>query len=200
MTIKQINGIIKKLDWKETEATLFSTERDDAGFEVCEASLEDWERYVMSDNQALVSRAMAFEDGKSYIVELPSGTYDNHLRSRGSSNVESLRKLEHDCSFGPAPGIVAIRPSGMTWIEYILCIRISPALQVCQYKRYTVDNRANPLPHMDPIAIVNPTNVTFNSRRLLSLIGRGRTPQGFSRPNVVIDLFPLVEMLIQENQ
>lgn len=229
MAIKRINGIIKKLDWTEVE-TMLSTERDDAdpGFEVCDASLEDWERYVKSDNQALVSRAMAFEDGKIYIVELLSGvhdgfcgllntavsratgTFDDHLMSRGSSYVESLRKLEPDCSFGPAAGIGAIRPGGMTWIEYhtlkvevgvsrgwpylnrkadqwrqfpgveyILCIRLSPALRVREYKLYTVDNRANPLPPMAPIPIVNPTDVTFNSRRLLGLVGQAPILQGF---------------------
>ncbi|GMF19570.1 unnamed protein product [Phytophthora lilii] len=79
---------------------------------------------------------MAFEDGRIYIVEVPSGVHDGfceflkeeilsatgtrnrHLVSRGSSYVESLRKLEPDCSFGPAPGVGAIRPGGMTWIEY----------------------------------------------------------------------------------
>ncbi|DAZ95493.1 TPA: hypothetical protein N0F65_001973 [Lagenidium giganteum] len=192
MATKRINGIIKKLDWKEVEATLFSTERDDAD--------------------------PGFEDGRIYIVELPTEIHDNfcrdldfailtatgtgyqHLRPRGSSYVESLRKLEPDCSFGPPPGIGAARPAGMDWgeyhtkadqwrqfpgVEYILCIRISPALRVRQYKLHTV-----------PIPIVNPTNVAFNSRRLLGLVGRGRTPQGFSRPNVVLDLFPLVERLI----
>ncbi|KAL7678784.1 hypothetical protein Plhal304r1_c092g0172261 [Plasmopara halstedii] len=251
MAVKRINDIIKKLDWKEVEATLLFDERDDAdpGYEVCKASLEDWERYVKTENQALVSRAMAFEDDRIYIVELPSGvhdgfcglfmvemvfatgTRDHHLVSRESSYVESLRKLEPDCSFGPAPNIGAMCPGGMTWIEYhtlkvevgvsrgwsylnrkadqwrqfpgvkyILCIRLSPALRVRQYKLYTVNNRANPLPPMDPIPIVNPTNVTFNSRSLLGLVGRGRTPQGFYQPNVVINLFPLVERLIQENQ
>ncbi|KAL7681976.1 hypothetical protein Plhal304r1_c052g0135901 [Plasmopara halstedii] len=233
MAVKRINGIIKKLDWKEVEATLLSDERDDAdpGFEVCEASLEDWERYVKTENQALMSRAMAFEGGRIYIVELPSGvhdgfcelfkvemvfatgTRDHHLVSRGSSYVERLRKLEPDCSFGPAPGIGAIRPGGWPYldrkadqwrqfpgVEYILCIRLSPALHVRQYKLYTVNNRANPLPPMDPIPIVNPTYVTFNSRRLLGLASRGRTPQGSSQPNVVITLLPLIERLIQENQ
>ncbi|GMF61822.1 unnamed protein product [Phytophthora fragariaefolia] len=113
MTIKRINGIIKKLEWAEVQTTLLSTERDDADprFDVCDASLEDWERYVKSENQALVSRAMAFEDGKIYIVELPTGThdafcgflnvatmrvtgtYDDHLQSRGSSYVEAYETL-----------------------------------------------------------------------------------------------------------
>ncbi|KAL8021665.1 hypothetical protein Plhal710r2_c010g0049261 [Plasmopara halstedii] len=251
MAVKRINGIIKTLDWEKVEATLHSDGRDDAdpGFDVCDASLEDWERYVKSENQTLVSRAMAFENGRIYIVELPSGvhdgycgllntavlratgTFDDHLMSRQSSFVESLRKLEPDCSFGPAPGIGANRPGGMTWneyhtlkvevgvsrgwpylnrkadqwrqypgVEYILCIRLSPALRVRQYKLYTVDNPANPLPPMDPIPIVNPTDVTFNSRRLLGLVGQAPIPQGFTQPDMVINLFPLVEKLIQTNQ
>lgn len=252
MAVRRINGIIKKLDWKEVEAALLSDERDDAdpGFEVCEASLEDWERYVKTENQALVSRAMAFEHGRIYIVELPSGAHDDfcgfldfavltatgtgnqHLISHGSSYVESLRKLEPDCSFGPAPGIGATRPGGMTWneyhtlkvevgvsrgwpylnrkadqwrqfpgVEYILCIHLSRALRVAEYKLYTVDNPANPLPHMDPIPIaVNPTDVTFNSRRLLGLVGQAPIPQGFTQPDMVINLFPLVERLRETNQ
>ncbi|CEG49766.1 uncharacterized protein PHALS_07512 [Plasmopara halstedii] len=35
---------------------------------------------------------------------------------------------------------------------------------------------------------------------LHGLVGRGRTPQGSSRTNVVINLFPFMEWLIQENQ
>ncbi|KAG1686053.1 hypothetical protein DVH05_007191 [Phytophthora capsici] len=250
MATERINGIIKKLDWNEVKATLFSTERDDTdpGFEVCEASLEDWERYVKSEDQALKSRGMSFEDGRIYIVELLSGAHESfcgllnaaileatgtsnrHLVSCGSSYVESLRKLEPDCSYGPAPGIGAIRPDGMAWaeyhtlkvevgvsrgwfhldrkadqwrqfpgVEYILCIRLTRELRVRQYKLYTVFNQATPLMDMDPIPIVNPTNVAFNSRRLLGLVGQGvRPPQGFSRPNVVVDLFPLVERLIEE--
>ncbi|KAG1688977.1 hypothetical protein DVH05_002963 [Phytophthora capsici] len=250
MAVRRINGIIKRLDWNAVEETLFSTERDDAdpGFEVCEASLEDWERYVKSESQALKSRAMAFEDGRIYIVELPScvhesfcgllnvaiseatGTFNRHLSSRGSTYVDALQHLEPDFSYGPAPGIGAIRPGGMVWgeyhtlkvevgvsrgwphldskadqwrqfpgVEYILCIRLSQALRVRQYKLYSVVDQATPLLPMDPIPIVNPTNVAFNSRRLLGLDGQGGLlPQGFSRPNAVVDLFPLVERLIQE--
>lgn len=48
MAIKRNTGIIKKLNWTEVEATFFSTERDDADprFEVCDASLDDWESFV----------------------------------------------------------------------------------------------------------------------------------------------------------
>eukprot|EP00644_Phytophthora_capsici_P018371 jgi/Phyca11/576547/estExt2_Genewise1.C_PHYCAscaffold_910031 len=161
---------------------------------------------------------MAFEDGRIYIVELPScvhesfcgllnvaiseatGTFNRHLSSRGSTYVDALQHLEPDFSYGPAPGIGAIRPGGMVWgeyhtlkvevgvsrgwphldskadqwrqfpgVEYILCIRLSQALRVRQYKLYSVVDQATPLLPMDPIPIVNPTNVAFNSRRLLGL-------------------------------
>ncbi|KAL8001164.1 hypothetical protein Plhal703r1_c19g0085471 [Plasmopara halstedii] len=171
--------------------------RDDAdpGYEVCKASLEDWERYVKTENQALVSREMAVEDDRIYIVELPSGVHDGFCGLFKVEMVFATGTRDHhlpNCSFGPAPDIGAIRPGGMTWIEYhtlkvevgvsrgwsylnrkanqwrqipgvkyILCIRLSPALRVRQYKLYTVNNRANPLPPMDPIPIVNPTNCDF---------------------------------------
>ncbi|KAL7692918.1 hypothetical protein Plhal304r1_c005g0020281 [Plasmopara halstedii] len=123
MAVKRINDIIKKLDWKEVEATLLSDERDDAdpGFENCEASLEDWERYVKTENQALMSRAMEFEDGRIYIVELPSGVHDGCGELFKVEMVFATGTRDHhlpDCSFGPAPDIGAICPGGMTWIEY----------------------------------------------------------------------------------
>ncbi|CEG36612.1 uncharacterized protein PHALS_03157 [Plasmopara halstedii] len=194
MTTKQINRIIEKLDWKEVEAALFSAERD--------------------------ASYPAFEDGKIYIVELPTGlhetfsrfldvalltatgTFDQHLESRGSAYVGSLRKFEPDCSFGPAPGVGSIFPVGMSWsgyhtkadlwrkfpgVEYNFCICLSPVLRVRQYKLYTVDD-----------AIVTPTIITFNSRHLLGLVIRRRIPPGFSRPNFVFVLFPLIERLIRE--
>ncbi|CEG50323.1 uncharacterized protein PHALS_08042 [Plasmopara halstedii] len=251
MATQQINRIIEKLDWKAVEAALFNTERADSdpGFEVCEASLETWERYDKSEYQALKSRAMTFEGGKLYIVELPSGIHEvflglldfavltatgtgtQHLQSCRSTYVESLRKLEPDCSFGPTFGVGAVCPTGMTWseyhtlkvevgisrgwpcldrkadrwreypgVEFILCIRLSRTLRIRQYKLYTMDNRANPLPQMNPVAIINPTDITFNSRRLLGLVGRRRIPPGFSRPNVVLDLILLIEILMQRIQ
>ncbi|CEG45415.1 uncharacterized protein PHALS_01713 [Plasmopara halstedii] len=55
---------------------------------------------------------MEFEDGRIYIVELPSGVHD------GCGELFKVEMLEPDCSFGPAPDIGAICPGGMTWIEY----------------------------------------------------------------------------------
>ncbi|KAL7680053.1 hypothetical protein Plhal304r1_c070g0158811 [Plasmopara halstedii] len=175
MAVKRIIAIFQKPDWMEVKAFLLSAERDDVyiGFE--------------TENQALVSS----EDGRIHIIEVLSGGHDGfceffqkllnatgtrlrHLVSRGSSYVESLRKLDPDCSFGLAPvwDWGSRKWPYLNWkvdqwrqfpgVEYILCIRLSPALGVHQYMLYTVNNRADPLPPMDPITIINPTNVTFN--------------------------------------
>ncbi|OWZ18282.1 hypothetical protein PHMEG_0007654 [Phytophthora megakarya] len=190
-----------------------------------------------------MSRTMAFEDGRIYIVELPAtlheeliarvdgavstatGTGDQHLVSHRSSYVEleGFQKLESDCRFGPADDIGAIRPGGiMAWgeyhtlkvevgvlrrwsslgrkadqwrqfpgVEYILCICLSQDLRIRQYKLYTVDDRATPLPPKNPRNIVNPTDVPFNSSRLL--VARSPPPVSFSGPNVAINLYTVVE-------
>ncbi|KAF0711122.1 Aste57867_5378 [Aphanomyces stellatus] len=185
MAVQRINRLIRKMDMKEVEADLISPTRAETnpGVYVCEVSLEDWKRYVKSEQQALVSRAMAWKDGKIYIVELPgwihdnfsrfldivvvraARTFDEHLQSRGSSYVDNLEHIEPDSSFGPAPGFGATPPIGLKWgeyhtlkvevgvargwpdldekaiqwsefpgVEYILLIRLSPALRVHQYK------------------------------------------------------------------
>ncbi|KAF1329718.1 hypothetical protein FI667_g5690, partial [Globisporangium splendens] len=66
MTIKRIDSIIEKLDFKEVEVALLSSESadDDPGFKVCDASFKDWQRCVETEDQTHVSRAMAFEDDK----------------------------------------------------------------------------------------------------------------------------------------
>ncbi|KAG9399885.1 hypothetical protein AC1031_011306 [Aphanomyces cochlioides] len=138
MVVRSINGRIKKMDMKEVEAYLMSPARPetDPGVFVCDVSFEDWKRYVKSDHQALVSRAMAWNDGKIYIVELPGGmhecfsrdldlavmaathTSNVHLHSRGSGYVDIREHIEPDSSFGPAPGIGAAPPNGFSWFEY----------------------------------------------------------------------------------
>ncbi|KAF0699412.1 Aste57867_10020 [Aphanomyces stellatus] len=102
MAVQRINCFIRKMDMKEVEDDLISPTRAETypGMYVCDASHEDWPRYVKSEQQALVSRAMAYHNGEIYIVELPgtihdtflgfldiaviiaTGTMDEHLRSR----------------------------------------------------------------------------------------------------------------------
>ncbi|KAF0687258.1 Aste57867_20977 [Aphanomyces stellatus] len=245
MAVQRINGLIRKMDMKEVEADLISSTRaeTDPGVYVCDASLEDWKRYVKSEQQALLSRAMAWNHGKIYIVELPGGIHDNfsgfldfavlsatrtgdeHLQSRRSTYVDNLAHIEPDSSFGPAPGFGATLPHGLTWmeyhtlkvevgvakgwpqldakavqwsqfpgVEYILLIRLSPALRVFQYKLHSVVGGA--IVPMVATPIMNPTNVVLDSRRLLGLPALVPIPAHFTAPNLTIDLFPLVQRII----
>ncbi|KAF0720417.1 Aste57867_347 [Aphanomyces stellatus] len=245
MAVQRINRFIRKMDMKEVEADLISLTRaeTDPGVYVCDASLEDWKRYVKSEQQALLSRAMAWNHGKIYIVELPgkihdkisrsldfavlsaTGTGEEHLLSCGSAFVDNLAHIEPDSSFGPAPGFGATLPHGLTWmeyhtlkvevgvakgwpqldakavqwsqfpgVEYILLIRLSPALRVYQYKLHSVVGGA--IVPMVATPIMNPTNVVLDSRRLLGLPALAPIPAHFTAPNLTIDLFPLVQRII----
>ncbi|KAG9399860.1 hypothetical protein AC1031_011280 [Aphanomyces cochlioides] len=249
MAVQRINRLIRNMDMREIEAHLNSPTRaeTDPGVYVCEASLDNWKRYVKSEQQALVSRAMAWNDGKIYIVELPGGIHDTfsrfldiamfvatgtgrqHLRPRGSTYVDNLEHIEPDCSFGPTPGFGAILPNGLTWleyhtlkvevgvssrwrqldekavdwshfpgVEYILLVRLSPGLQVREYKLLSVVGGAIELPIMLATPIINPTNVVMDSRRLLGLPVHAPIPANFSAPNLTIDLFPLVQDIIDD--
>ncbi|KAE8889623.1 hypothetical protein PF010_g21040 [Phytophthora fragariae] len=75
MAVRRINAAIRRLDWHEVEAALL---RDDnaAPVEVCEASLDDWDRYVRSESQALKSRFMEWRGGRIWIVELPTSIHE----------------------------------------------------------------------------------------------------------------------------
>ncbi|KAF0700910.1 Aste57867_8558 [Aphanomyces stellatus] len=235
------------MDMKEVEADLISPTRaeTDPGVYVCDVSLGDWKRYVKSEEQVLMSRAMTWNDGNIYIVELPgkihnkisrsldiavisaTGTGEEHLLSCGSSFVDNLAHVEPDSSFGPAPGFGATLPHGLTWmeyhtlkvevgvakgwpqldakavqwsqfpgVEYILLIRLSPNLQVRQYKLHSVVGGAIEPPAMVATPIINPTNVVLDSRRLLGLPAHVLIPAHFTAPNLTIDLFPLVQRIV----
>jgi hypothetical protein len=45
--------------------------------EVCETSLDDWNRYVRSERQELKSRFMEWRDEKIWIVELSSDIHED---------------------------------------------------------------------------------------------------------------------------
>ncbi|ETW01472.1 hypothetical protein H310_06983 [Aphanomyces invadans] len=231
MAVQRINRLIRKMDMKQVNAELTSPMRAETnpGVFVCEVSLADWTRYVKCEHHVLMSRAMAWHDGKIYIVELPgwihesfsrsldfavisaTGTGEEHLLSCGSTYVDALAPIEPDSSFGPARGFGATLPHGMTWgeyhtlkvevgvtrgwpclderamqwsafpgVEYILLIRLSPDLQVHQYKLHAVvDGTIVPTV---AIPIVNPTNVVLESRRLLGLPALAPIPAHFTAP------------------
>ncbi|OQS02310.1 hypothetical protein THRCLA_05304 [Thraustotheca clavata] len=233
------------MDMREIEAHLNSPNpaETDPGVYVCEASLVDWKRYVKSEQQALVSRAMAWNDGQIYIVELPGRIHDTfsrflaiamfvatgrqHLAPCGSSYVNNLEHIEPDCSFGPTPGFGATLINGLAWleyrtlkvevgvssrwqkldhravqwsqfpgVEYILLVRLSPGLQVREYKLLSVVGDAIELPIMLETPIINPTNVVIDSRRLLGRQAHVPIPANFTSPNLTIDLFLLVQDII----
>jgi hypothetical protein len=73
-------------------------------------------------------------------------------------------------------------------VQYILSIRLSPALQVHQYRLDSVMNGAFEEDPRTPIAdIVNPTLVVLDSHRLLGRLAHAPLPAG-SVPTVTIDL------------
>ncbi|KAF1326659.1 hypothetical protein FI667_g8197, partial [Globisporangium splendens] len=145
MAVRRINAHLRRLDFLAVDAALYSAERADSdpGFEVWEASIDEWETYVRSENQAIKSRGMSWRDGKIYIVEPSSevhqmfcalldeevmaaaGTRFEHLQPKRSTYVERThRLLEPDCSYGPRGPSVAMRsagvqlPAGVTPGEY----------------------------------------------------------------------------------
>jgi hypothetical protein len=80
-------------------------------------------------------------------------------------------------------------------VEYILLVRLSPKLRVRQFKLHSVVNQQIVRPEMGRTDIVNPTNVNFDSRRLLGLGANDPLPVGFIDPELVIDLFPLFQVV-----
>ncbi|KAL3674495.1 hypothetical protein V7S43_000443 [Phytophthora oleae] len=60
MATRRINRSIQALDMETVKRYLNAPTRreDDPGFEVCQSTKDDWDRYVLSENQALHSRAM----------------------------------------------------------------------------------------------------------------------------------------------
>ncbi|KAH9148164.1 hypothetical protein LEN26_004583 [Aphanomyces euteiches] len=248
--VRNINSAVDKIDLRKVEQSLEAEDRSplDPDVFVCNATLEAWNLYVESEYQALMSRAMEWNDNKIYIVELPSrlhgnvasmidlaimratGTFHDHLCPRRSSYVADRRLIEPDCSFGPTrylPG--AVVPANMEWcdfdtikveigvsrmwpaldrkardwatfpgVQYILCIYITPATNIRQYKLHDVINGALANPNMVAINIVNPTDIVLNSHRLLGLPQDHDLPDGFQGPDLTINLFGIVQYAVQE--
>ncbi|GMF29490.1 unnamed protein product [Phytophthora lilii] len=147
MAVRRINAKIRRLNWGEVRNSLIPADGSEGvPFEVCDASLDDWRRYVESDEAALSSSMMMWCNGKIIIVKVPeaihgrivsrlncairdaTGTGENDLRSYLAtyvSNLDALGKvgrlglLEPDCSFGPDHTVVgAIKPKGLRWDEF----------------------------------------------------------------------------------
>ncbi|KAE8879449.1 hypothetical protein PF005_g22826 [Phytophthora fragariae] len=78
-------------------------------------------------------------------------------------------------------------------VQYVLCVRVSNDLKTRQYRLNSVVDGHIETPRAPIIDIVNPTTVTFDSRRLLGLPPDAEVPLGFSDPTVTIDLFTVVD-------
>ncbi|OQS03040.1 hypothetical protein THRCLA_04644 [Thraustotheca clavata] len=81
-------------------------------------------------------------------------------------------------------------------LRYIICIRVSPRQEVQQFKFYTVNQNAPP--QLNPTVIANPTIIGLDSRVLLGLQPGAPLPVGFADPNVIIDLFEVVQEAIAQ--
>jgi hypothetical protein len=90
----------------------------------------------------------------------------------------------------------AIEWSRFPGVEYILCVQLSPDLEVRQYKLHSVVHGAIVQPQMNATDIIDPTIIVFDSRRLLGLPPNIPLPAGFTQPNLTIDTFPLVRRII----
>jgi hypothetical protein len=99
----------------------------------------------------------------------------------------------------------AVKWSQFSGVDHILCVYLSPHLKVCQYKFHSVVNQAIAPPIMNATNIVNPTNLIFDSRRLLGhppinpINPNARNlllPASFSSPNLIVDVFSLVQRVI----
>ncbi|RHZ28605.1 hypothetical protein DYB37_012293 [Aphanomyces astaci] len=133
--VRRINNALRSMNMAHVQTALFTTHLD-AGVKVCDATKSDWNRFVNSEYQELISRAMMWRDGAIYIVELPgkiheimnrnlevaimaaTGTFGVHLQPCGATFVDALQHIEPDESFAPARNIGAIRPANITWGEF----------------------------------------------------------------------------------
>ncbi|KAE8879568.1 hypothetical protein PF003_g36423 [Phytophthora fragariae] len=83
-------------------------------------------------------------------------------------------------------------------VQYVLCVRVSNDLKTCQYRLNSVVDGHIETPRAPIVDIVNPTTVTFDSRRLLGLPFNAAVPLGFSDPTVTIDLFKAIKRGVDE--
>ncbi|ETV81270.1 hypothetical protein H257_05834 [Aphanomyces astaci] len=105
--VHRINDALRSMIMTQAQTVLFTTHLDD-GVKVCDATKSDWNRFVNSEYQELISRAMMWRDGAIYIVEPPggihedmncilifviaaaTGTFGMHLQPHGATFVNSL--------------------------------------------------------------------------------------------------------------
>ncbi|KAE9040148.1 hypothetical protein PR002_g5105 [Phytophthora rubi] len=145
MAVRRINAAIRRLDWDAVEILRDDDDEAPAEVEVCEASLDDWDRYVRSESQAMKSRFMEWRDDRIWIVELVTDIHEGavrrfdtmigvgtgnsagtHLKGRLAAHAHTppaglagSRRWEADCSYGPSNTVVgAVLPNGLNWRDF----------------------------------------------------------------------------------
>ncbi|RHY80959.1 hypothetical protein DYB35_008990 [Aphanomyces astaci] len=131
----RINDALRSMIMTQVQTVLFTTHLD-ADVKVCDATKSDWNWFVNTEYQELISRAMMWRDGAIYIVELPggihedmrrilifviaaaTGTFGMHLQPHGATFANSLERIEADECFGSAPSIGAVIPANLAWNEF----------------------------------------------------------------------------------
>ncbi|KAG3113213.1 hypothetical protein PI125_g7542 [Phytophthora idaei] len=77
MTVPRINAAIQHLDWDEVKNSLQPSEGGEgAPFELCEATVDDWRRYVQAEVSALSSSMMMWSRGRIIIVAVDSRLHE----------------------------------------------------------------------------------------------------------------------------
>ncbi|RHZ21210.1 hypothetical protein DYB37_008551 [Aphanomyces astaci] len=104
--VHRINDALRSMIMTQVQTVLFTTHLD-ADIKVCDATKSDWNWFVNTEYQELISRAMMWRDGAIYIVELPGGIHED-MRQR----------IEADECFGSAPSIGAVIPANLAWNEF----------------------------------------------------------------------------------
>ncbi|KAG7385045.1 hypothetical protein PHYPSEUDO_001981 [Phytophthora pseudosyringae] len=130
---------VNELDWDTVEAGLLPEDGSQpTEVEVCRASVEDWDQFVKEESEVVVTRTMAWRDGKILVVGLngvvheclnallgqevgsATGTGYHHLTPCESTeyvkdlgSLPPVRTLESGSSFGPSLLIGASLPEGL---------------------------------------------------------------------------------------
>ncbi|KAF0705632.1 hypothetical protein AaE_014431 [Aphanomyces astaci] len=77
--VHRINDALRSMIMTQVQTVLFTTHLD-ADVKVCDATKSDWNWFVNTEYQELISRAIMWRDGAIYIVELPGGIHEDMRR------------------------------------------------------------------------------------------------------------------------
>ncbi|KAL3664390.1 hypothetical protein V7S43_010713 [Phytophthora oleae] len=84
-------------------------------------------------------------------------------------------------------------------VQYVLCIHISPEINVCQYRLNSIVNGEFEDPRMLITDIDDNSVLEFDARRLLGLPSGANLPAGFNDP-ILFNLFDTIELNLAEER